>query len=122
MADELTVQLLVDFLKGKNSLKKDFGKVLTDVTGTKPHHTVQTIGTTEEPIDFGDITPAGVMLMLYNLDETNFIEVQADTTLQATMKLLANDFPQIIRVADGATPQAVADTADCDLAIWVVEA
>ena len=76
MANEITFSALLAFSKGGR--RADFGTVggqLT-MTGTDFVLKTQSIGTTEEALNIGDITTPGMMCMK-NLDSSNAVTLRA---------------------------------------------
>lgn len=75
------------------------------------------VGTTEETIGFGDVTPGFVEFV--NLDTTNYVEIGFSTGVYG-IRLLAGGGPALIYVNTGATIYAKANTAACDVQITSV--
>lgn len=75
------------------------------------------VGTTEEAIDFGDVTPGYVTLQ--NLDDTNFVRIRFSTGDNG-IRLRANGGAAGFEVDSGVTVYAIADTADCRVQILAV--
>lgn len=85
---------------------------------------VQTIGTSEEEVVFGDVATEGYAL-LRNLDATNFIEYGPHSggsggAMVAMGKLKAGEMAWL-RLKPGITLYAQADTAPCKLDVRVYE-
>lgn len=82
---------------------------------------VQTIGTTEEVVDFGDVTTEGY-LYLKNVDPTNYVTYgPEDTGSMVVMgKLKPGEFAWF-RVAPTVVMRAQADTADVQLDVRLYE-
>ena len=82
------------------------------------------IGTTEETLSFGDITPGKIVLV--NLDATNFVEWGYATGVRPGRldhKVAATDEcgdPNMITVS-GATIYIKSDTAACKVKAWVYQ-
>ena len=118
MANELTLSASFRYQQNGIAQPRSYSDQVT-VTGNEFAHNVQTIGTTAEAIDVGDVGTAGYCAF-QNLDSTNFVEIgREDTgTFRAVVKLKAGEFA-ILR--SGATLYAKADTASCNLECWVFE-
>jgi hypothetical protein len=116
VANEITV---TTDLKCKNGLL-DFSAKQTTIrvdqaTARAGSFTVD-VGTSEENIAFGDITPGYVRFT--NLDATNFVRLRFTTTANA-IRLPPNGGMALIRV-DGVTVIAIADTAACKIQVEAV--
>lgn len=97
------------------------------ITTKKPLVLHQTIGTSEEAIDLGDITPKYGFFK--NRDATNFVSIRAGTGLANFARLDPDEngdgktFPLIVRFGSGMTaPFAIADTAACEIVYMLVPA
>lgn len=115
MANELTLNAEINFLKSGVSIDHQIANLLRTIAGAQSIQNIQTIGVANEPISFGDSSPGYVVLK--NLDATNYVEIFGDA-LDAELhdKLLTGDF--VIRKLDGATPLfGKANTGACDLLV-----
>ena len=115
MADE--IRLNVNLTTNSGVTYKP-GQVKVDQTNQLHSDKVHKIGTSEENVTFADLTAEGVMI-LQNLDATNFVEYGQDDggTMKELGKLLPGDIPHITRLADGETLRMKADTAECQVRI-----
>lgn len=75
---------------------------------------VVAVGTSEESVDFGDITPG--LVILENLDATNFVEWTTVTT-NYDQKLLPNNDRAMFRFSSTQTLYVKADTASCNILV-----
>ena len=92
------------------------------MTGSRIVTGLQRIGTSEEAIDFGDVVNGGYLLMR-NIDPTNFVELNQDSTwTKATVRLKATEYC-LFRVGGGSTNalRAKADTATVTVQYWLME-
>ena len=90
MADELKVRASVVFSKGGAKYRRNISKSIT-VSGDAFLHNVQSVGTTEELLEgHADMTAVGVVLLI-NLDATNYVEF-GSTTGVYDLKLKAGEF------------------------------
>ncbi len=79
----------------------------------------QSIGTSEEAINLGDLSAPGYALFR-NRDETNFINLKVATAGAIFAKLLPGEIA-LLRLGSGAqAPYAIADTAACQLEYLIV--
>lgn len=119
MANEITIQLGLRFSKGGNSASKTPTALLRDMTGADYVELTQTVGTSAEALDLGDITTAGY-IWIKNTDATNFVEIRDGSGGADVVKLLAGD-EAVFRLATS-TPYAIADTASCVVKYLLLEA
>ena len=128
MASELTFSASLTW---EDAFGREFGleclNFVKSITTKKPIIMTQSIGTSEEAIDLGDITPKYGFFK--NLDSTNFISIRAGTGLGNFARLDPDEngdgktFPLIVRFGSGMTaPFAIADTAECLLSYMLVPA
>ncbi len=117
MADEIKITLNVTVSNGtyKDSIRP--GQITYDqstATGGNPGSV--TIGTSEENISFGDITPG--LVFIQNLDATNFVEFGKDdaSTMKECIKVSAGGIA-LFELADAETLRAKADTANVNCLI-----
>lgn len=90
------------------------------MTGGDMVQSTQSIGTSAETINLGDITGAPGAIIIKNLDSTNFIEIGGDSGLTVfKMKLLAGQFAAF--QPSSATIYAKADTAAVSVQIIATE-
>lgn len=116
MASELVLQIKAQYTKGSAAFSRTINKTL-DVAGTALQHAVQNIGTSEETLALGDVSPSGYAIF-YNLDATNYVEVGKATTVYA-LKLKPGEFA-MLRLDAWSTIYAKANTAAVDLEYWLL--
>lgn len=93
----------------------------TTMTGDDMLQGTQLVGTSAELVDFAEITGAPSMVLIQNLDATNFVEIGGDSGLTVfKLKILAGK--SILISPSSATMYAKADTASVRLQILAVEA
>ena len=128
MASELTFNASIEW---QDAFGATFGldvlNFVKTITTKRPQVLTQTIGTAEEAINLGDITPKYGFFK--NRDATNFVSIRAGTGLGNFARLDPDEngdgktFPLILRFGSGATnPYAIADTASCDIIYVLVPA
>lgn len=93
----------------------------TTMTGDDMLQGTQVIGTSAELIDFAEITGAPSMVLIQNLDATNFVELGGDSGL-TVFKLKLPAGKATLLTLSSATLYAKADTAAVRLQIIAVEA
>lgn len=121
-AAEATFVASLQFAKGNiGTVVLASGSVARDVAGSAYHRTVQVVGTTREAMSIGD-AGAGGYCLLHNLDATNFVDVYPDAagTDPVLMTLKAKDWA-LFRLKATA-PFLKADTASCDVEIFLLAA
>jgi hypothetical protein len=110
MADEIT--FIVDLDLVNSNVEHDFSpnSISIDQATARFVDTVLDIGTSAETISFGDIATKG-MVVLQNLDSTNYVTYGPDSTGQVTLGRLNAGEIAAFRMDDSATLKATADTA-----------
>lgn len=94
---------------------------IISVTTKKTTRVQQTIGTSEEAIEIGEVSMTGAILMVVNRDATNFVEVKVGTGGTVIGRLTPQRRFLILPVGSGITaPFAVADTAPCIIDIFAI--
>lgn len=73
MANEITITFTKSVAKGTTNVQVATETVKWNLDGTRADRHLQTVGTTEELLDSGAITTAGVV-RLKNLDSTNYVQ------------------------------------------------
>ena len=123
MADEITVKVYLAVAKtGVPSIIKAPNSFTATMTGTDLILATQLVAEAAAAnLEMGAITTPGYGLF-HNLDAANFIEIGHDVAaaFEADVKLLAGEWC-LFRLAQ-ATPQVKANTADCQLEYFLVEA
>ena len=112
MADEITLIVDLDLVNGV--VEHDFSpnRISIDQSTARFVDTVLDIGTSAETISFGDIATKGVVI-LQNLDSTNYVTYGPDSTGQVTLGRLNAGEIAVFRIDDSATLKATANTATC---------
>ena len=112
MADEITLIVDLDLVNGV--VEHDFSpnSISIDQSTARFVDTVLDIGTSAETISFGDIATKGVVI-LQNLDSTNYVTYGPDSTGQVTLGRLNAGEIAVFRIDDSATLKATANTATC---------
>lgn len=78
----------------------------------------QNIGTAEEAVQLAEVTAPGWAIFV-NLDVTNFINLKVATSGAIFAKLKPGEFA-LLRLGSGAqVPYAIADTAACQLEVFI---
>lgn len=121
MASEINVKFS---LQAKNGFLQEsivIGQLQIDQAAVGVAGGAQSIGTSEEVVDFGDIGTEGV-LFLRNLDDTNFIEFGPEDTgaMVAFGKLKPGEIA-FLRMKPTVVLRAQADTAACLLQVKLLE-
>jgi hypothetical protein len=110
MADEITIKVYLSVSKtGVPAITQSPGQKTITMTGTDLILATQSIGTSAENINKGEITTPGMCIM-HNLDATNFVEIGHDETgsFVADVKIKAGEW-NLFRL-NQAVPQGKADT------------
>jgi len=123
MADEITITTRLSYTNGSRSISWSPASASVDQTGTDFTWKTQLIGfAAAEAIVLGEVsTGEGAVMMIQNLDATNFVTVGYDDSgLKGFVKLMPGDPPFIFRCSQAA-PYAQADTGDCQIQYAIIE-
>jgi len=120
MANEISKSIRVTATKTGATVS--YNSTLTEtMTGDDMISSVQSIATSAETVNFGEITGAPRLVIIKNLDATNYIEFGGDSGLTVfKLKLLAGQ-DMVIR-PESATLYGKANTAAVKIQVIAVEA
>jgi hypothetical protein len=118
MADELTIVAGLEFAKGNVSIPSLGGRQALDVSGTDCIKRTQTIGTSAEALDIGEITTCGWMFAR-NLDAANYVSFRMGASGADFARLDAGEW-WALRLA-GNTPYAIANSAPVTIEYAIIE-
>ncbi len=111
MADEITIDINLKYSKNGADSSFTARGVTVTVAGNPISEGVQSVGTSYEAIQMGEVTAPGYVV-LKNLDATNYVEFSADSGgANALVKTRAGQ-PALFPM-DGTTLYARANTAAC---------
>ena len=121
MANEITLKFSLQAENGFLKQSVNIGQLQVDQAAAGMAGGAQEIGTSEEIVDFGDVSTEG-LLFLRNLDDTNYIEFGPEDTgaMVAVGKLEPGEFA-FFRVKPSVVLRAQADTAACLLQVLLLE-
>ena len=123
MANELTLSIKAVYAKsGAEVTFPDVAKqsIGVTVTGTRFIQMRQSVGTSEEALELGDIATGGFCIMI-NRDATNFVEVRPGTGATDLIRLKAGE-PAMFRIsADATAPYVIADTAAVEIEYFLLQ-
>lgn len=99
------------------------GQIQSEQAGTGVFAQTVSVGTTAETLTFADITTP-LLVVLWNLDATNFVEIGVDDT--GTQKIFGKlrpsaSFPAILPWSPGKLLSLKADTATCKVYVCCYE-
>lgn len=118
MADELTTSFAIEYSKGGRVVARSKTGVQIDVSGTDYVTGTQTIATTEEALNKGDITTIG-WVFITNKDTTNYVTYRAATGGADCVKIKAGETVSF-RAASN-TPYMIANTASVEIDYVLIE-
>ena len=118
MANEITVTASLAYAKNSYSITLAKTGSQFNVSGTKYHSGVQTIGTSEEALSKGDIGTIGFCILI-NRDATNYVSIRRATGEGNMIKLKPGE-PALFRM-EATAPYAIANTAACELEVLMIE-
>ncbi len=123
MADELTITcnaaLKIATSPTTLNLSTPANSLTFSPSTVKGSYFTVAVGTSEESISFGDITPG--VIMLQNLDTTNYVEY---TTVSGDydLRLSANGGKALIEFSSSQTLYMKANSAECNVLVFVSNA
>ena len=107
---------------GVPAVSYDSGFRQFTMSGTEVGDWVQSVGTNEEAIAFpGDIGTLG-LLVVENLDATNFVVIRTGTGVSGLVKVLPGHAVLLLLAAGATAPFAIADTLACRCRFILLEA
>lgn len=118
MANEIRIFSGMEVINDPINLKNNQRTQRFDQTSKVGSDLFRTIGTSEETISFGDITPTWVQVT--NLDSTNFVDIRFSTGV-AGLTVPAGVTIGPVKLKSGASVIGIADTADVDIIIRCCE-
>lgn len=118
MANEITASVSLKFSKGGKTASVSKQGIQLTMSGTDYTRHTQTIGTSEEALVLGDVGTLGLMVVT-NLDATNFVSIRPATGGTNTIKIKAGE-TQMFRLATAA-PFAIADTGAVEIEVLLLE-
>lgn len=120
MADELTINASMKYADSEGAdVAMSIVELVATVATKKFTKYKQAVGfAAEEAVGLGDISAPGWALFC-NRDATNFISLKVATSGAVFAKLLPGEFA-LLRLGSGAqAPFAIADTASCQLEVFI---
>lgn len=116
MADEITITSNMELSNGAVVYQPQTQQFTADQSTAEIIINVQTIGTSAEAVELGDIATPG-WARFHNLDPTNFVQVGVDDGggFVPFMKVLPGEIQGPVRIDPTHTLQAKADTGSCKL-------
>jgi hypothetical protein len=127
MANEIQYSAMLQAAKNGASIGQQLTGVC-DMAGAQMTQKTQNIGTTAEAISFDDISGAPKLVLLQNLDPTNYVEIDSASTMDKfPQKLLPGPSAGIpgtfiLLAPETGTIYAKAHTAAVNLLVLAVEA
>lgn len=120
MAQELTLGVTYRFSKGGVRLSRNSAAV-SDVNGNVYYDSVQPVGTSNEALNLGETSGEGVVV-LRNLDETNFVDIFRDALDAEPILTLHPGDVATFRRKSGVSYYATADTAEVRIQVVAFDA
>lgn len=120
MAGELKITIIGKLNNGGYKVDWSNGQKSIDQSAVGAASGVQSVGTSAENIDGGDVSTPGY-LFLKNLDSTNFVEFGVDSSGFVKVGKIEAGEEACFRVAASTTVQLKADTATCKVAYILTE-
>lgn len=118
MADEINVKLRIVLKNGDFTVDRDIIRAQSDQTGKGAQSGLQKVGTSWEVVDLGNVVTEGYAYFR-NLNDTNFVQI--GPTGVPIIKLLPGQLC-LFPVDPTVTLYAKADTAECNVDVFILEA
>lgn len=119
MANELQLSAALKFVKGPRKVNKTYGGVMIDITGSDYFVGTQTVGTSAELVNVGDVSSIGYILVK-NLDTTNYVSIRNGASGADVIDIPAGGVA-LFQFATGGVLYAIADTAACIVEFTIIE-
>jgi len=121
MADEATIFASVRFVKGSTVVELGADNLQVDVSGNQFAWQRQSVGTSEEAIDIGEVSTGGYFCAI-NRDPTNFVSIRQATGGTDFIRLNAGEVCCFRIHASSVAPFWIADTAVCQVEFLLLPA
>jgi hypothetical protein len=122
MANEITYAVSIAASKGGASISSGTLSDTIDMAGTDMGTVTQAIGTSNEALDTpDDVTGAG-HVVIKNLDATNYVEIFSDNGNANLMSKLGPGEACSFRSVTTTSLYGRANTAACQIQLWMCEA
>lgn len=121
MANEVTLAFRLDYTSSNKRIQIEIPSANVTVSGSRFTHTVQSVGTSEEALELGDISTGG-LCFLRNHDTSNYVEVRSGTGATDFIRLNAGEFAFFRMSGDASAPYGIANTAAVNLEILFIAA
>ncbi len=122
MANEITIRGLLAFAKG-DAAKFDQGEISVSMNGAKWLEARQTVGTTAEALNLGEVSAGSAWLIIVNRDPSNKVLVLPASGGVAMIEVQAGETSGPFRFASTVTaPFVQAVTAAVDISYLLVSA
>lgn len=118
MANELVLNLRAVFTKSGESITfpdTNAQEIEITVSGTRYLVNRQSVGTSEEALELGDLSTGGYLIGV-NRDATNYMEIRSGTGATDLVKLKAGEVCCFRVSGDAAAPYVIANTAAVEFA------
>lgn len=122
MADEIRIRAALSFAKSGSGAAADSGEKSISMSGDDFWEGTQTVGTAEEALFLGDVTPANAFYQIENLDATNRVDLKpaaggtVTTQIGAGKPAVGQFGPSVV------APYVQANTAPVKIKVLIVEA
>jgi len=113
LASEINVSARLSFYKSGAGSGLESAGAFT-LTGTKYQEGRQSVGTSQEALNLGDVA-AGGWCFIINRDATNYVKVRPATGATDLIRIKAGEFALFRLDAGAAAPFVIADTAAVEI-------
>lgn len=121
-ANEITLNASLSYEDSEmdDPVSLELEDILKTVTTKRITRAKQNVGTSEEAINLGDVSSPGYALLI-NRDTTNFINLKVATGGAIFARLDRSNGFALLKLGSGAqVPYAIADTAACQMDVFII--
>ena len=122
MADEIRLRAALSFAKSGRAAAADSGELSIAMTGTKHLETTQTVNTSEEALQLGEVPAAGAWYWIENLHATNWVDLKPAAGGTVTTRILAGKVVTGTFGPSVSAPYVVAQDASTDIKVLLIQA
>lgn len=122
MANELQYSIAFEFQKlNSKPMAESFLAMMETIAGNIQTHLTVSVGITEEVMALGDVTAASAFCVIFNEDDTNYVEWRTGTGAgNDAIKIPPKRPVCFFMGSDITAPYLIANTAACKVSYWLI--